>query len=133
MQIRLSIHQPRLLSQDPLWPNHLEKNHGIKYTFVSYLLKNVLSHVGVHCREWVVKKVEILVGIHRPGRTKSSHRVRSSPGQVYPLLLTSAQVDSFLTDLSGVPTCQLDEISLQSAGLQHLMNGEGILINDAFS
>ena len=99
--------------------------------FLSHLLKNVLSHMSIHCRKGVVKKVEILVGIHGPGSIKSSYRVRqhvrtSSPGQVYPLLLPAAQIDSFLTDLRGVSTSQLHEISLQSACFQHL--GDGILI-----
>ena len=42
----------------------------------SHLLKNVLSHMSIHCRKGVVKKVEILVGIHGPGSIKSSYRVR---------------------------------------------------------
>ena len=67
-------HQPCLFSQNPLWPNHLEKIHGIKQTLISHLLKNVLSHMGVHCRKGVVEEVEILVGIHCPGRMKSSYQ-----------------------------------------------------------
>ena len=69
-------HPPRLFSQDPLWPNHLEKSHGMKHTLISHLLKNVLSHVGVDCRKGIVQEIEILVGIHCPGSIKSSYQAR---------------------------------------------------------
>ena len=93
--------------------------------FLSHLFKNVLSHMSIHCRKGVVKKVEILVGIHGPGSIKSSYRVRqhvrtSSPGQVYPLLLPAAQVNSLFANLGAIATSQLSQVGLQSACLQHL-------------
>ena len=48
------------------------ESHGKEGIFISHLLKNVLSHVGVHCRQGVVEEIEILVGIHGPGRIKST-------------------------------------------------------------
>ena len=48
------------------------ESHGKEGIFISHLLKNVLSHMGVHCRQGVVEEIEILVGIHGPGRIKSS-------------------------------------------------------------
>ena len=88
----------------------------------SHLLKNVLPHMGVYCGKRVVEKVEVFVGVHSPGEWSNTQDgcTDVSPGQVYPLLLAAAQVNSLFANLGAIATSQLSQVGLQSACLQHL-------------
>lgn len=68
---------PHLVPEDPFWSDDF--------------VEDVLTHVGVHRRQWVIQQVDIRLPVHRPGQ---AHPLLLAPGKIQTLHMQTQPASS---------------------------------------